>query len=81
LLLRDDASVEQLDSAVETSSDVGVVRRDDERERESLLRLLDQVEDAAGGVGVEMAGGLVAEEQLRALRECARDRDPLTFAA
>ncbi len=55
--------------------------RDDEREPELALERVDQVEHALAGVGVEMPGRLVAEEQLRLLGERARDRDALRLAA
>ena len=38
--------------------------RDDEREAELRLQRVDQVEHAPGGVGVEVAGRFVAEQQL-----------------
>jgi hypothetical protein len=41
------------------------VRRHHEREPELRPQRLDQVEDALGGVRVEVAGRLVAEEELR----------------
>ena len=52
----------------------------DERETESPLQLLQQLEHAGARVGVEMAGRLVAEEESRRLDERARDRDALRFA-
>ena len=74
-------AVVQLDRATEARGDVGVVRRDDEREAELGLQRLDQVEHALARVGVEMAGRLVAEQQLGPLGERARDRDALRLAA
>ena len=47
----------------------------------SRLERIDQVEYALAGVGVEMPGRLVAQEQLRLLGERARDRDALRLAA
>ena len=47
----------------------------------SSLQRVDQVEHALAGVRVEVAGRLVAEQQLRLLGERARDRDPLRLAA
>ena len=80
-LLADDGSVLQLDRALEPRGDVGVVGRDDEREAELALQRLDQVEHALARVRVEVPGRLVAEQQLRLLRERARDRDALRLAA
>ena len=71
----------QLDARGRAGGDVGIVGRDDEREPELALQRVDQVEHALAGVGVEMAGRLVAEQQLGPLRERAGDRDPLRLAA
>ena len=60
---------------------LGVVRGHHQREGELALQRLDQIEHALGGVGVEVAGRLVAEQQLGALRERARDRDALRLAS
>src|SRR5204863_3309694 len=53
---------------------------DDEREPELLLKRVDQVEDTLARVGVEVAGRLVAQEQLGLLRERPRDRDALRLS-
>ena len=47
----------------------------------SLVQRVDQVEHALAGVGVEVAGRLVAEQQPRALGQRAGDRDALGLAA
>ena len=47
----------------------------------SRLQRVDQVEHPRAGVGVELAGRLVAEQQRRPLRERPRDRHPLGLAA
>ena len=52
--------------AVVARGDVGVVGGDDEREAELALQRVDQVEHALARVGVEVAGRLVAEQQLAA---------------
>src|SRR5207302_9016500 len=61
--------------------DVGVVGGDHERESELLLKRHDQVQDARAGVGVEIPGWLIAEQQSRSLCERARDRHALSLAA
>ena len=61
--------------------DVGVVGRGDQREAELGLQRVDQVEHARAGVGVEVAGRLVAQQQRRALGERAGDRHALRLAA
>ena len=55
--------------------------RDDEREAELALERVDQIEHALAGVGVEVAGWLVAQQQLGPLRERTSDRDALRLAA
>ena len=47
----------------------------------SRLERVDQVEHPRAGVGVEVAGRLVAQQQRRPLRKRARDRDTLRLAA
>ena len=71
----------KLHDALATRGDVRVVRRDHEREAELLAQRVDQVEHARGGVGVEVAGRLVAQQHVGLLRERPRDRGALRLAA
>ena len=61
--------------------DVGIVGGDHQREAELVAQRLDQVEHALPGVRVEVAGRLVAQQQLGLLGERPGDRDPLRLAA
>ena len=47
----------------------------------SRFTSMQRLEHQAAGLGVERAGGLVAEENVRPLRDGARDRDALLLAA
>src|SRR5262245_17121469 len=53
------------------------MRRDDEREPVFRVQRVEEVEHALAGVAVEMAGRLVAEEQLRSLCERTGERNAL----
>ena len=54
---------------------------DDECESEPLAQGVDQVEHPPAGIGVQVSGWLVAEEDLEPLRESAGDRDSLSLPA
>ena len=75
------ASARERDGAIGARGDVRVVRRDHQCEAELVAKRLDHVEHAVPGVRVEVAGGLVAEQQLRALRQRPGNGDPLRLAA
>ena len=57
------------------------VRRDHERKAQLPLERLDHVEHPGAGVGVELPGGLVTEQELRTLGERPRHRNSLGFSA
>ena len=61
--------------------DVRVVGGDHQREAELVADRVDQVEHPLAGVGVEVAGRLVAEQQLGPLGQRPGDRDPLLLPA
>jgi hypothetical protein len=54
----------------------------DDEQRDLVLgvELAEEVDDLLAGLGVEVAGGLVAEEQGRRAEQGARDRDALLLA-
>ena len=74
-------AVPQLDRAVELRGDIDVVGGDDEREAKLALQRLQQLEHALAGIRVEVARGLVTEQQFWLLREGARDRHPLRLTS
>ena len=72
--------VAHLDAARERGGDRGVVRdRHDRRARR--VQLLQQREDVRAGAGVQVAGGLVGEQDRGAADQRAGDRDALALAA
>src|SRR4051794_23238240 len=80
-LLAHDLPVVQHHGARETGCDVGIMGRNGERETEFPLQRLDELEDALCRVGVEVAGGLIAEQQLRLLGKSAREGNALSFSS
>ena len=60
---------------------VRVVRHHDDGLLELPVEPLEQVEDLVGRLAVEVAGGLVGEQQRRVGDDRARDRDALLLAA
>ena len=60
--------------------DVGLVGDDDDG-LALAVEVGEEVEDLVAGLGVEVAGGLVGQEERRALDQGAGDRHPLALAA
>ena len=58
-----------------------VVADDDGRRALLAGELGDQAVDGVGVLGVQLAGGLVCEQQVRPVRERGAERDPLLLAA
>ena len=79
-VLRDGAVLEA-DAAVPGHRDARVVRDDDDRAAAVARGLAQQAQDLRAARGVEVAGGLVGQQQRRVLNERARDRDALHLAA
>ena len=76
----DDEAVLQLDHAARAAREAGIVRHDEQRlalARESL----EEQADVGGGLAVEVAGGLVGDEDRRIVGERARDGRALLLAA
>ena len=63
------------------TDDVEVVRDEDVGEPELVLEILEEVQDLRLDRDVERRDRLVADDQLRVDRECARDADALPLAA
>src|SRR5262245_837871 len=75
-----DPAVADFDDAARAASERHVVRDDDER-RALLPELGEEAHDVAASGGVEVAGGLVGEDDVGMHREGAGDRDALHLAA
>src|SRR5262249_5923974 len=60
---------------------VHVVRADENREIAFAAQLLEQLPDDATALRIEPGGGLVEEEDARAVDEAARDLEPAAHAA
>ena len=79
-MILDHAAVAEADEAARMAAHIGVVRH--EHDGHALaVQLLEQAQDLGRGAAVEGAGGLVGEEQARAVHERAGDRDALLLAA
>jgi hypothetical protein len=76
-----DAAAREAHDPVGALGEREVVRHEDERGARVAVELLHHPDDAAPGLLVEVAGRLVGEEDLRPVRERARERDPLLLAA
>ena len=69
------------DDAPADAADQLAVVRGDEHRRAARVDLAEQVHDLERQVGIEVAGRLVGEDELRIVDERARDRDALLLAA
>jgi len=72
-----------LDQAVDTlgfAGQIGIMRRDEERDAPLGLQLEKQIVDDGARLGVEVAGGLVGEDDLRPVHESARHGHALLLA-
>ena len=77
----DNHAVVDADDALGVTGDILVVGDEDDGETFLLVELLQHPEHFDGGAGVEIAGGLVGEEELRAVDEGAGDGHALLLAA
>jgi hypothetical protein len=68
-------------NGITATREIGVVRDENGRHAALPVKLFQETEDRAGGVGVEIAGRLVRKEETRTSREGARDRDTLLLAS
>ena len=76
----DDHAVAHVDDAVRGAGEILVVRHDDDR-RAVAIHLREQLDHLGAGLRVELARGLVGEQELRRVGQRARDRDALLLAA
>ena len=76
----DDVAVPHPDRPARNRGDVGVVR-DHDHSRAEVMHLLDQLEDALACLFIEVAGGLVGEDESRPVGKRACDRHTLLLAA
>src|SRR5262245_21779311 len=81
VLLAVQPGVLQVEAHGESLGERGAVRDDDQDGLLQALQIEQQRGDVLGGGAIEVAGGLVAEEQVRLADERARDRDALALAA
>src|SRR6185503_11025022 len=65
---------------VRAAADEGVVRHDEQRDAVAI-ELLDDLNDFAAGLRIEVARGLVGEQEARLHDDRAADRDALALAA
>ena len=78
--LVDEGAVAHRDHPVCGCRDPRVVGDDDQR-LPGLVQALEEAEDVQGGGTVEVASGLVGEDNDRLVAQRPGDRDPLTLAA
>src|SRR5437763_3291349 len=76
-----DLAVAHLDDASAHGGGLRVVRDHDDGLVEAVVHLLKHVEDDGRVLGVEVARGLVGEDEGRAGDDGARERDSLLLAA
>src|SRR5206468_6035114 len=69
----DDAAVAERDRALTAVRDVHVVRDDDDGRFETGVEVANQPQDLAAGARVEIAGGLIGQQNRRIDRQRTRD--------
>ena len=69
-----------IDAAADAPDQLAIVRGDDDR-RAARVDLAEQIHDFERQIGIEVAGRLVGEHELRVVDERARDGDALLLAA
>ncbi len=73
----EDPSVHELDDPVGAGGEPGIVRHHEHGEAALLVEAAKQGEYLIGGLGIEVAGGLIGEQQHRPVKQRAGDRHPL----
>ncbi len=76
-----DAPIAQGHQAGAAFGHVNIVRDDQDRGAQPLVQIANQRENLGAGVGVQIAGGLVGQQNRRINRKRARDGAALAFAA
>src|SRR6185312_7838435 len=74
-------AIAEADDAAGAARERGVVRDEYYGGARIAIERLDERDDALAGVRVEIAGWFIGEEHARRVREGARQRDALLFAA
>ena len=80
LLVAVDAAVDHADPPPGAPADRRVVGDHDQRDTRGI-EALEEFDDLAAGVLVEITGGLVGKQEVGAHHDGASDRDPLALAA
>src|SRR5204863_1456671 len=76
----DDDAVGESNDALGTAREGEIVRDEHDRRARLAVQRLEQLHDTRAGLAVEVARGLVGEEQPRRIAERPRDRDALLLA-
>ena len=79
-LIGEDLAVADVDDAVSVLGDIGFVGDEDDGVA-FCVELIEEGHDFGAGLGVEVAGGLVGEDDGRTVDEGAGDGDALALAA
>src|SRR5690606_13395930 len=77
----DEPRIADREHAVGSADDLAAMGRHHERRAVAPAGVVEQREQALGGLEVEVAGRLVREHDARPVRQGACDRDPLLLAA
>src|SRR5262249_30216806 len=77
--LDDPAVIERHGAPADSPDELAIVRGDDDR-RATRVDLTKQIHDFEREVGIEIAGRLVGENELRIVDQRARDCNPLLLA-
>ena len=76
-----DKSVADADDAVGMGGDRRVVRDQDDRQAILAVEVAEEVEDLLAGLGVEVAGGFIGDQERAPVDQRPGDRDPLLLPA
>ena len=81
LLFVDDGATAHLHHAPRAGGESGVVRDQHQRRPRFAIEPKEHLDDRLAGLGVEISGRFIGEENLRPMDESPRQRHPLLFAA
>ena len=81
LFIFDDFSIPKIDIAIGIRGDIGFVSDDDGRNALLPIQVLKDGHDLDAGTGIEGAGRLVGEDDLRVIHQCAGDGNALLLTA
>src|SRR6185503_2899766 len=80
-ILLDEHALLEMNEPVRLLRGLRIVRHHDDRLAQVVVQPLEQPEDLLGGRAVEIAGGLVGDDQRRVRDQRTRDRDALLLPA